>query len=119
MAKVPLPQMYANEEVEDEKQQKLNKTFNGLQRGHQNAVESYTMQVALSLIAGTKFPIAAAVANILWCVGRILYQQGYATKGPKGRLRGAIQYFGVLTVLGLTLWTSVENITKTVQTCKL
>ena len=47
------------------------KTFNCIQRGHQQALETYTSFVVLSLIGGLKFPVLSAMSGLVWGVARI------------------------------------------------
>lgn len=44
--------------------------FNCVQRGHQQALETYPMFLALSIIGGIKHPICTALAGLLWIQGR-------------------------------------------------
>ncbi len=100
-AGVEYPTMYADEKVSDEKTRKLNHWFNCVQRGHQNAVEGVSMQLAFSALGAFKHPLLVAAGNLLWVVGRVSYQHGYASKGPKGRMAGAlIFHLGELLALG-------------------
>lgn len=46
------------------------KKFNCVQRGHQQAMETYPQFVALSLIAGLQFPVSAALAGLFWNYAR-------------------------------------------------
>jgi glutathione S-transferase len=43
------------------------KQFNCVQRGHQQALETYTAYVALSLIGGIRFPVTVTLAGKLCC----------------------------------------------------
>eukprot|EP01062_Namystynia_karyoxenos_P047826 TRINITY_DN36207_c0_g1_i1.p1 TRINITY_DN36207_c0_g1~~TRINITY_DN36207_c0_g1_i1.p1 ORF type:complete len:251 (+),score=30.26 TRINITY_DN36207_c0_g1_i1:70-753(+) len=77
---VELPQMYAAGDSE------AAVAFNSVQRGHQQALETYTSFALLSLIGGLTHPVTVTVAGVVWCVGRLRYATGYAAGGPKGRL---------------------------------
>ena len=51
------------------------------------------------------FPQAAATLGAIWCVGRVLYIQGYSDKGPEGRTMGAlVSHLGDLPLLLLTFY---------------
>jgi len=56
----------------------LAREFNAIQRGHQQALESYAPYVQLSLIAGTSYPVVVALGGIAWCVSRVVYANIYA-----------------------------------------
>lgn len=56
------------------------------------------------LVAGLKYPTAAAVLGQIWNVGRVIYAVGYTAKDGKngsGRLYGSVQYIGLLGLFGL------------------
>ena len=91
---VPYPALYA------ESSHKNAKEFNCVQRAHQNSLENLISFYPLLILAGARFPITAAVAAVLYNVGRILYFNGYCTGDPKARMKGWPQYFGVLALLG-------------------
>lgn len=61
------------------------KDFNCVQRGHQQALETYSQFVFLSLIAGLKYPVVSTVAGIIWIVARFKWAEGYATGQPDKR----------------------------------
>jgi glutathione S-transferase len=53
------------------------------------------------MIGGLKFPITCAVAGAIYLVGRIVYQQQYATGVPNNRNRAAaLIYFPLFTMVG-------------------
>ncbi len=62
--------------------------FNAAQRGHQNMLETHYAQLWAMSIAGLRFPIATAVAGLVWSVGRILYAVGYSAAAPNNRVYG-------------------------------
>ena len=78
--------------------------FNYVQRGHQNALESYTGYLALSLLGGLKHPIPVAIGGLAWSIGRILYMEGYKS-GPENRMKkgGFLFMIGGLTSLGASI----------------
>lgn len=61
------------------------KNFNCVQRGHQQALETYTMYIVLSLIGGLTFPISVTAAGLIWSISRLQWAQGYATGDPSKR----------------------------------
>eukprot|EP00756_Hemistasia_phaeocysticola_P009953 Hpha_TRINITY_DN14973_c1_g11::TRINITY_DN14973_c1_g11_i1::g.144683::m.144683/K00799/GST, gst; glutathione S-transferase len=77
--KVDLPKMYA--EGNDDNARK----FNCVQRGHQQALETYTSFLALGLIAGIRHPLTALLNGLFWAYARVKWAEGYATGDPKAR----------------------------------
>ncbi len=75
--------------------------FNNVQRGHQNALETYTAYLAMSVIGGLKHPIPVAIGGVFWIVGRVLFMEGYKA-GPNNRYGkgGGLLWLGVLASLG-------------------
>lgn len=61
------------------------KLFNCIQRGHQQALETYTQFIALSLASGLRFPIVTALSGLLWCFARLKWADGYASGEPSQR----------------------------------
>jgi len=59
--------------------------FNCIQRGHQQALESYQMFLAMSILGGINYPGACALAGITYCFSRIKWAEGYATGNPASR----------------------------------
>lgn len=43
-------------------------------------------------VTGLVYPITAASFGAVWCVGRIVYANGYASKGPEGRYLGSLLF---------------------------
>lgn len=91
---IPYPALYA------ESTHKNANEFNCVQRAHQNSLENLISFYPMLILAGVRFPITAAVAGLMYNVGRIMYFKGYCTGDPKKRMNGWIQYFGTLTLLG-------------------
>ena len=81
------------------------KHFNCVQRGHQQALETYTQFVALSLIGGVKFPATVTLAGILWNIARLKWAEGYATGEPSNRYNSWISR-GIWSSLLLVLVSS-------------
>jgi len=114
-AKIPYPQPYAfsNCNTADvqaassgaEKETALNNyLFNCAQRAHGNFLESLALFMPALLVAGVRYPVAAAVLGQIWNVGRVVYAIGYTQKDGKngsGRLYGSVQYIGLIGVVGL------------------
>jgi glutathione S-transferase len=48
---------------------------------------------------GIGSPVVSAGAGIAWLAGKFLYAQGYSTGDPAKRMRGAVAYLGLLTLL--------------------
>eukprot|EP01033_Poteriospumella_lacustris_P006193 gene6193-4450_t len=74
------------------------KKFNCVQRGHQQALETYTQFVVLSLIAGVKYPVATIAGGLLWTVARFAWAAGYASGEPSKRYDN---------LLAVGIWTSL------------
>ena len=93
---VNLPLMYTDE---DDKQ-----TFNYIQRGHQNALESIPQVLVTGGLSGFFFPRFASGSIIVYVLGRIGYALGYEN-GPDGRFSklGFLHIFGQLGLLGTTI----------------
>lgn len=49
------------------------------------ALETYPLFLALSIIGGVKHPITTALAGVLWIHGRKEWAAAYAKNGPAGR----------------------------------
>eukprot|EP00755_Sulcionema_specki_P032318 Sspe_Gene.2178::Locus_718_Transcript_1_1_Confidence_1.000_Length_659::g.2178::m.2178/K00799/GST, gst; glutathione S-transferase len=77
--KVDLPKMYAEGDSKDAK------LFNCIQRGHQQALETYPQFLALSLIAGLRHPVFSTLCGLAWCIARVKWAAGYATGDPEAR----------------------------------
>jgi len=101
---VPLPYMYTTPEADDADTTGKKRIFNRIQRGHQNALETYPQFLAFLLLGGLKHPYIAAAAGVAWCAGRILYQQAYQT-APENRYKtgGVLHLLSFLTVTGCTV----------------
>ena len=66
--------------------------FNNWQRAQMNFWETFAPVVVLTGITAINLPMTAAVCGFTICLGRIIYSIGYCTKGPSGRLVGAILF---------------------------
>ncbi|KAG8460347.1 hypothetical protein KFE25_011838 [Diacronema lutheri] len=88
--------------------------FNCTQRGHQQALETYTSFVACSLIGGITHPYFVAAAGIAWIVGRWKWAGGYATGDPKARYESfwsRFIWFSLLGVMTAAMSTAVRAVT--------
>lgn len=79
-----------------------------MQRGHQNYLETLTGYTAMSLIGGLKHPITVAVGGVVFCVGSILYQVGYAdlkldVKTARYKKGAAIKWIGFFSSMGASI----------------
>jgi|TARA_B110000967_G_scaffold17726_2_gene16707 glutathione S-transferase len=92
---MPLPAMYAT--GKDAKSVK----FNCIQRGHQQALETFTMFLCGSLIGGVKYPISVAFFGLVWCKARFSWAEGYATGEPKKRYQSG---------WGMLIWTTLIGV---------
>jgi glutathione S-transferase len=82
--------------------------FNRVQRGHQNIYEQLTLFTAMALVGGLKYPIACSTYSVLYYVGSILYQIGYAdtkldVSMARYRKGGGIKWIGFLGAMGSTV----------------
>lgn len=103
-AKIDYPAAYAPESRADEAANR----FNCAQRSHAHFTENHASVLAPLLIAGTKYPLTAAVMGLGWSVSRYAYMVGYCKGGNgKGRYNGSTQYIFSLGLMGLTAWIGV------------
>ncbi|KAL5017136.1 hypothetical protein ScPMuIL_006725 [Solemya velum] len=86
---VAYPEMYST-----------NKTFNCIQRAHQNYLEGYPQFLFLLLVGGLQYPKTTAGAGLLYLLGRIAYAKGYYTGDPEKRRWGAFMHIADLVLLG-------------------
>ncbi|KAF9921800.1 Microsomal glutathione S-transferase 3 [Linnemannia zychae] len=108
-AGVPLPAMYADEE--EAKKDKKKMIFNCKQRVHQNTLEGFTSYMVSLMIAGARYPVAAPVLGLIWCVGRLAYSYGYTSGDPSKRMYGGFGQIGALGLLGLNIKIAFDMIT--------
>lgn len=85
--------------------------LNCAQRAHANFTENLTPYLTSMLIAGTRFPVPAAVMGAGWLMSRIVYTIGYTRNGPKGRLMGSLgHYLFGLGLVSTACYTSVQMV---------
>lgn len=78
-ARYSLPNMYVDGNTVNAKK------FNCVQRGHQQALETYPQFLALSLCGGYCFPLLTSFLGMLWMYSRGKWAQGYASGQPESR----------------------------------
>jgi len=98
--KVNYPTMYSAD----------NDHFNCYQRAHQNTLEGYPTFLFLLFLGGLEMPVFAALAGVVFILGRIQYATGYYTGDPKNRMRGMYSMLAVLALLIATLKFAVHLI---------
>jgi len=64
--------------------------FDNVQRGHQNFLEFLPFFLMFLFIGGIYYPLTVSVCGVLQIIGRVMFAQGYASKGPEGRSYGGI-----------------------------
>lgn len=105
---VPLPTMYSAGT-----DPKANK-FNCIQRGHQQALETYTSFVVCSLVGGVSHPYFVAAAGVAWMVGRWKWAEGYATGDTAARYGSfwsRFIWYSLLGVMTASMSTAVRALT--------
>eukprot|EP00286_Rhodomonas_abbreviata_P013225 CAMPEP_0181340868 /NCGR_PEP_ID=MMETSP1101-20121128/30083_1 /TAXON_ID=46948 /ORGANISM="Rhodomonas abbreviata, Strain Caron Lab Isolate" /LENGTH=195 /DNA_ID=CAMNT_0023452061 /DNA_START=61 /DNA_END=648 /DNA_ORIENTATION=- len=95
-ARYSYPKMYAEGFTEHAKM------FNCVQRGHQHAMETYSQFLALSLVAGLRFPVCVSLGGLLWMFARLKWAEGYKTGEPSQRYQHWCSY-GIWSSLLLML----------------
>merc|ERR1712013_9275 len=95
----------------NQKNKKLKKEanrFNCIQRA-QNTLEQQPALLITVALTATKYPLVAAVAALVRCLGFLGYAAGYSTGDPKKRMGGAFGYFGLLTLIGCSFLVCFEQ----------
>ena len=64
--------------------------MNNGQRCQINFLEQITFAITTGLITAFAYPVYAFWGLVAWFVGRLFFTIGYTTKGPQGRLVGAL-----------------------------
>lgn len=86
------------------------KTFNCIQRAHQNTIEMYPAFLFYLLTGGLMFPRVCAGAGALWILGRVQFARGYYTGDPDKRKKGSFGILGMLTMMGSTAAMAVHKL---------
>ncbi|KAJ9357442.1 putative glutathione S-transferase [Paecilomyces variotii] len=111
-AKVPYPHSYAS--VEECKANPKAEQFNCAQRAHTNFLENAPQTMLFTLVAGLKYPNAAAVAGAAWVFFRSLFLYGYVYSGKpqgKGRMMGGMFWLVQGALWALTLGVAKDLVT--------
>lgn len=69
----------------DEKEHKHGKTFNCIQRAHQNTIEFSSGFFSALIFGGLQYPYVAAVLGAGYALARIQYFKGYSTGDAEKR----------------------------------
>jgi len=82
--------------------------FNRCQRGHQAFFEMYPFACLFGLIGGIKHPVAATISGLLFSVGSICYQTGYAdtsldVKMARYKKGGGLKWVGFFLSLAVCI----------------
>uniref|UniRef100_A0A7S1FAW8 Glutathione transferase n=1 Tax=Noctiluca scintillans TaxID=2966 RepID=A0A7S1FAW8_NOCSC len=79
------------------------KHFNCVQRGHQQALETYPQVLAFSLIGGLAHPVLTSLGQVVWMIARWKWAQGYASGDPLKRYSSSKWSFHIWTSLILQM----------------
>jgi len=74
-----LPNMYVDGHTENAR------LFNCLQRGHQQALETYSQFLVFSVLGGMRFPLFTTCSGLLWVYARGKWAEGYSSGKPENR----------------------------------
>jgi glutathione S-transferase len=74
--------------------------FNCVQRGHQQALETFGAYVTLSLVGGLRHPFAVSIMGVFWIIGRLRWATCYAQGGPEARYGSLFSIFIWLSLFG-------------------
>jgi len=104
-ADVPYPHCYAT--VEQCKSNPKAEQFNCAQRAHANFLENSSQTMLFILVAGLKYPNAAAIIGGAWLISRTAYLYGYVYSGKphgSGRFLGSTFWFCQGALWALTVF---------------
>ncbi|THG99861.1 hypothetical protein EW026_g2555 [Hermanssonia centrifuga] len=96
-AGIPYPQLYA-EKDEAASSQEAHK-YNCVQRAHQNTIETITLILSATLIAGIKYPICAALFCGSMTLSRIAYTLGYSSGVPEKRNANGVHLVSTVSLV--------------------
>ena len=71
--------MYATGDSDDAK------TFNCIQRSHQQALETYPSYLAMALLSGFRFPVFTSAVGVLYVAARLQWAEHYSKLGAEQR----------------------------------
>lgn len=106
--KIDLPTMYATGK------DKKSVTFNCIQRGHQQALETFSTVLACSLIGGIRYPLSTWIFGVGYIKSRMEWAKGYATGDPANRYSSKWGKYVWTTLVGMqvaTIAVAVELLT--------
>lgn len=106
--KIDLPTMYATGK------DKKSVTFNCIQRGHQQALETFSTVLACSLIGGIRYPLSTWIFGVGYIKSRMEWAKGYATGDPANRYGSKWGKYVWTTLVGMqvaTIAVAVELLT--------
>lgn len=83
---VKLPNLYATPKYHEKAD-----SFNRVQRGHQNMLETAPSVMVMSLIGGLKYPMVCIALNIAYCVGNYGYMLGKQSSRATPRARPGLR----------------------------
>lgn len=86
--------------------------FNLHQRAHYNALEQVATMIAAVLLTGIAMPLTGCIIGWVYFIGRTIYTVGYITKGPKGRLVGALICDATIVAIFVTSIISMVRVFK-------
>ncbi|KAI8056908.1 hypothetical protein BDF22DRAFT_652980 [Syncephalis plumigaleata] len=71
----------------------------------------YAQKLDLLLLSGLYYPTTVAPIGFLYSIARVIYAKGYQSKGPNGRLVGAlISTLSMLSLLTLAVTGSLKTV---------
>lgn len=83
--------------------------FNDAQRAHYNYLEAAPTVLTFLLVGGSRAPLLTSGVGLTYLIGRELYGQGYANKGPQARLAGsALSGLSLIGLFGTAIYSAVK-----------
>jgi len=96
---VDYPALYASDSTPQ------GKTFNCIQRGHQNTLENYPQFLLMLGLGSMQYPLVSSIGGAIWLLGRLAYFHGYSSGQPEKRQYGAFGYVGMFVMMGCAVKT--------------